>query len=95
METLEFGDSSEALICAAVYARVKGVTGSYSCQLVFSRYKILPEGTSIPRGELATALLNATTGFVIRKSFGGYLKNYSKFTDSQVALSWIKAEISL
>ena len=32
IETLEFGDSSEALICAAVYARVKRVTGSYSCQ---------------------------------------------------------------
>ena len=57
--------------------------------MVFSRSKILPEGTSIPRGELAAALLNATTGFVVKKSFGKHLKSYSKFTDSQVALFWI------
>ena len=88
METLEFGDSSETLICAAVYAQVKRVTGSYSCQLVYSKSKIL--GTSIPRGELASALLNATTGFVV-KSFGRHLKNDSKFTDSQVTLFWMNS----
>ena len=86
IEILEFGDSSNYLICAAIYARVKRVNGTYSCQLVFSRSKILQEGTSIPRGELAAAHLNAMTGFVVRRSFGKYHKGYIKFTDSQVAL---------
>ena len=89
IETLEFGDSSNSLICSAIYARVKRKNGSFSCQLVFSRSKILPEGTSIPRGELAAAHLNSVTGLVVRRSFGDYHKKYHKFTDSQVTLFWI------
>ena len=85
IETSEFGDSSNFLICA----RVQRVNGTYSCQLVFSRSKILQEGTLIPRGELAAAHLNFITGFVVRRSFGKYHKGYNKFIDSQVALYWI------
>ena len=95
IETLEFGDSSNSLICAAIYARVKRVNGSYSCQLVFSRSKVLPEGTSMPRGGLSVAHLYAMTGFVVRRSFGDYHKGYHQFTDSQVALYWIHSRDKL
>ena len=89
IETLEFGDASDSLICAAVYVRVKRTNGQYSCQLLFARTKLLPLGTTTPRGELAAAELNATTGFVVRRSLGEYHKGYHKFTDSQIALCWI------
>ena len=76
METLEFGDASGSLICAAVYVRVKLRNGRYSCQLLFARTKLLPLGTTTPRGELAAAELNATTGFVVRRSLNDYHKGY-------------------
>ena len=46
--TLDTGDASSKLICAAIYARFERKCGSFSCQLVFSRSKVLPEGISIP-----------------------------------------------
>ena len=92
METLEFGDASGSLICAAVYVRVKRRNGQYSCQLLFARTKLLPLGTTTPRGELAAAELNATTGFVVRRSLGKYQKGYYEFTDSQITLCWINCQ---
>ena len=91
IETLDFGDSSGSLICAAIYARIKRTNGKYACQLLFARTKLLPEGITIPRGELAAAELNATTGFVVKKALGEYHKGYWKFTDSQVALFWVNS----
>ena len=55
------------LVCAAVYARFKRRDGSYSCQLIFARTKIVHDIT-IPRAELVTALLNASIGHVVRAS---------------------------
>ena len=56
----------------------------------FSMYKLLT-GILIPIWRMTGLHQDATTGFVIRKSFGGYLKDYNKFTDSQVALFWINS----
>ena len=91
METLEFGDSSESLACAAIYVRLKRANGMYSCQLILGRTKLLPEGSTVPRGELVAANISATSGFVVRKSLGSYCEGYIKFTDSQVALFWINS----
>ena len=54
--TLDFGDASSKLLCAAIYARFEKRDGNYSCQLVFARSKVLPEGISVPRGELMDSL---------------------------------------
>ena len=64
VDTIEFGDASESLYCAAIYARFLRKDGSYSCQLIFSRSKLVPKGMSIPRAELLAAHLNATIGHV-------------------------------
>ena len=65
METIEMADASQNVACSAIYRRFKLKSGSYSCQLLFSRSKIVPEGMSMPRAELFAALLNATTGHVV------------------------------
>ena len=88
METIETADAGERLICAAVYARFKRKNGSLSCQLIFARTKIIHD-LSIPRAELEAALLNATTGHVVKLSLGSLLKRSWKLSDSQVALHWI------
>ena len=45
IEKLEIADASEKLICAAVYARFERLGGGSSCQLIFSRNKIVHDIT--------------------------------------------------
>ena len=87
--TLDAGDASSSLICAAIYARFELKDGTFSCQLVFARTKIVPEGTTTPRAELMAAAMNAATGFTVQKAFGKFHKRHLKLTDSTVAFHWI------
>ena len=91
--TLDTGDASPQLICTATYARFECTDGTYSCQLVFARSKVVPEGTSVPRAELIAAVTNAATGFTVEKAFGSYHKNSLKISDSMVALHWIACSV--
>ena len=89
IETIEISDSSLKLSCSAVYARFKRKNGLFSSQLVFARSKIVPKGMSIPRAELYAAVLNASTGHVVKASLGDFIKNRISLTDSQIVLYWI------
>ena len=91
-ETLDFGDASKDIACVAIYARFKRQDGSYSCQLVFSRSRLIPDNTTQPRAELYAALINAHTGEVVKRAFGEHHKSALKFTDSQIVLHWISNE---
>ena len=88
IEILGFGDASEKLICAAIYGRFERKDGTFSCQLLFARSKVISD-ISIPRAELLAALLNASTGHVVERALGDMHKSTLKFTDSQVAFHWI------
>jgi hypothetical protein len=88
VQTIDTADAGDNLVCAAIYARFKLKSGRYSCQLIFSRSKVIHDLTT-PRAELVAALLNASTGHVVRQSLKGMLKKSWKFSDSQVALHWI------
>ena len=88
IQTLDFGDASENIACAAIYVRFKRKNGLYSCQLIFARSRISEEPTQ-PRGELVAALLNAHTGRTVKQAFGDRHKSCIKFTDSQITLYWI------
>ena len=78
IETIDTGDASSKLIYVAIYARFEMKDGTFSCQLVFSRSKVVPEGTSIPRAELMAATMNAATGRTVKRAFGTYHKNTTK-----------------
>ena len=88
METLDVADAGENMICAAIYARFKRRNGTYSCQLIFARTKIV-HNLSIPRAELEAALLNASTGHLVQLSLKNRHKGSLKLTDSQVVLHWL------
>ena len=90
IETIDVADASPFIICIAIYARFKRRNREYSCQLGFARTKIVPKDMSMPCAELLAATLNATTGHVVKVSFGDKHK-YWKITDSQVALHWINS----
>ena len=87
--TLDFGDASTSIACAAIYARILKKNGEYSTQLVFSRSKLVSQPTTQPRAELTAAVLNCHTGEVVRRAFGKLHKKCIKLTDSQIVLHWI------
>ena len=89
VDTIDAGDATQILACAAIYARFKRKSGDYSCQLIFARTKLIPEGMTQPRAELFAAVMNSTAGHVVALSLGDIHKERIKLTDSQVALHWI------
>ena len=87
--TLDTGDASSVAVCVAIYARFERKDGTFSCQLVFGRSRVLPEGTTIPRAELMASHMNAATGHTVKTAFGDLHKKAYKLSDSMVALHWI------
>ena len=57
-----------------------------TCQLIFSRSKLVPEGMKLLRAELLAANLNASAGHVVKLALGDLHKECIKLTDSQIAL---------
>eukprot|EP00794_Sanderia_malayensis_P016360 gene16360-biopygen12053 len=89
IETLDFGDASQSLVCVCIYARFLLKNGEYSCQLVLSRTRAVPKNLSLPRAELYAALMSTHTGEIVRRSFKHLVKSSKKFTNSQITLHWI------
>ena len=88
-ETLDFGDASQSVVCVAMYIRFKRKGGGHSCQLLFSKSKLVPDGMTQPRGELYAAVINTHAGEVVRRSLRKIHQKAIKFTDSQIVLHWI------
>ena len=89
IDTVDCGDASPDIACAAIYVRYLRKGGQYSCQLIFARTKILPEGLSQPRRELIAALLCTHTGEVVRRALQKHHKSVVKLTDNQIVLHWL------
>ena len=89
IETIDAADASQKLACVAIYARFLKKDGTHSCQLIFSRSKLIPDGLSQPRAELFAATLNAHTGEIVRRALQENHKGKMKLTDSQVVLHWL------
>ena len=95
MNTVDTGDASKVMACAAIYVRFPLKGGEYSCELIFARTKLLPEGTTQPRGELVAAVLSTHTGEVVRRALPQH-QHCTKLTDSKIILCWISnTDISL
>ena len=92
VDTIDFGDASKDIVCAAVYARFKRKTGGYSCQLVLARTKLVPDDMSLPRAELMASVLATQSSEVVRRSFYRNHVGSMKMTDSQIVLHWITNE---
>ena len=89
VNTLDFGDASHSMVCVAIYARFLRRNGSYSCQLILSRTRVVPKGFSQPRAELYASLINSHTGEVVKRSLKKWHQSSVKLTDSQIVLHWI------
>ena len=92
IDTIDSSDASKSIACIAIYARFPTHSGKYSCQLIFGRSKLVPEGMTVPRAELFAANINAHTGEVVKRSLKSLHKGSLKITDSQVTLHWLNNE---
>ena len=52
LNTIDAADASNKMAYIAIYTRFPRNNGTYSCQLVFSRSKVVPDELSQPRPEL-------------------------------------------
>ena len=91
METIEAGDASTELMCAAVYVRFKRKSGNYSCELVIGKTKLVPTGMTVPRAELLAAEINSSLGNLAQRAFDEKIVKKFKITDSKITLHWIHA----
>ena len=66
---VDAADTINKIACVAIYARYLRRNGAYSCQLVFSRSKVVPDGLSQPRAELLAATLNTHSGEIGKRVF--------------------------
>ena len=89
INTIDAADASNKMVCIAMYARFLRRDGTYSCQLVFSRSKVVPDGLSQPRAELLAATLNTHTDETVKRAFQDNHKESATLSDSQVTLHWI------
>ena len=89
LNTIDAADASNKMAYIALYARFLRRNGTYSCQLVFFRSKVVPDGPSQPTAELLAATLNIHTGEIVKRDFQDNQKGSVRLSDSQVTLHWI------
>ena len=92
VELLSAGDASAKMTCAGCYVRFKLKDGSYSCQLVLGKTKIVPDGMTLPRAELMASVLNVHITEVVRRSLQEMVADKVFVTDSEIALHWMNSE---
>ena len=63
--------------------------GTHSCQLIFFRSKLIPDGLSQPRAKLFAATMNAHTDKIVRRPLQENHRGKMKLTDNQVVLFWL------
>ena len=81
-------DASQNIGVAAIFARVVRKNGSYSCQLMMARSKIMADLT-VPRAELKSAVMGAISAQNVKRNLGDCLGDVMYVTDSAISLHWI------
>ena len=80
IQTIDAADGSQKLACVAISTKFLKKDGTHSCQLIFSRSKLIPDGLSQPRAELFAAAMNAHTGETVRRALQENHKRKMKLT---------------
>ena len=91
VELLVSVDASEKIAISAVHSRILKKDGTYHCQLIAGKSKVVT-GATIPRAELKAAVVGATLGHVVKKNFGELCSKMIYVTDSSIVLYWINQD---
>ena len=91
-----FGDASEAAYGAVAYVRVKEGQGDAKIRILCAKTRVAPsprKKVSLPRLELLGALLAARLASTITGAINDRRLTVTLWSDSQVALAWIRGDI--
>jgi hypothetical protein len=72
---------------AAVYAGVELTDGSWSCQLVASKSKLMKD--TVPRNELSAIGVLADLMLKVQRALGDRVKEVFYYSDSEVGICWV------
>ena len=93
VEFIGCGDASQNIVCAVCYIRTLKTDGTYSCQIVLSKTKLVPKGMTLPRAELFAAILNVHIVEIVKRSLERFpIKKCLYILDSEIALHWLASE---
>ena len=81
-------DAAKSAGGAAIYAGRKLHDGSWTCNLLTSRSKLM--SATIPRNELSAIMMMAELAFVAKKSLGSTVERIIYLTDSTIAMCWMQ-----
>ena len=91
IELMVFCDASMEISLAAVYARVLRRNGSFSCQLLTAKTKLV-KGVTVPRAELKGAVLAASMTHTVKRNLLDNIASVTFFTDSSICLFWLNQD---
>ncbi|UYV66790.1 hypothetical protein LAZ67_4002868 [Cordylochernes scorpioides] len=93
LELHGFCDSSEKAYAAVIYVKSCKHNGSVNMSLIASKTKVAPiKVLSLPRLELCSALLLANLFAAVKESLSLHFDQIFLWSDSTIALNWIKSE---
>ena len=82
-------DASENIAVAVVHARFQKKDGTFSCQILTAKSKLVTTST-IPRAELKSARMGAALGFIAKSNLNASKVKF--VTDSTIVLHWINQD---
>jgi hypothetical protein len=71
----------------AIYAGVEKENGSYSCNLILAKSKMVH--STIPRNELEGVVLAAEVSLMVQRALSGRLESIRYYTDSRIVVCWV------
>ena len=90
-----FGDASLKAYGAAVYIRIVSTKGGINTKLVMSKTRVAPlKRITLPRIELLASVINARLVSFVPESIKRKINQFVLWTDSSIALYWIKGSSS-
>lgn len=87
MRLICLADAGEGAGGAAVYGGIQLPDGTYSCNLLFSKSRLMRN--SVPRNELEAIVLMSDIALIVQKALGDRVGEVLFYTDSRVAQCWV------
>ena len=89
MEVIGTGDASQKIACSACYVRFECKDGTYSCQFLFGKSKLVDKNLTVPKSELFAGTLNTHTVEIVKRALKERVVRTIYVLDSEIALHWI------
>ena len=87
LRIIVIADAAASSCGCAIYAGAEKHDGSFSCNLVLAKSKMV-HGT-IPRNELEGVVLAAESALMVQRALSGHIESIRYYTDSMIVMCWI------